>query len=72
MKIVLKHILKNILEKKLRSILIIISLIVATTVFVLNLTLPDEIVLKMQETMRSIFGNADVSITTVENFSLDD
>lgn len=72
MKIVLKHIFKNIMEKKMRSILIIISLIIATTVFVLNLTLPDEIVLKMQETMRSVFGNADISVTTVEKFSLDD
>ena len=72
MRIVLKHIMKNIMEKKMRSILIIISLIVATTVFVLNLTLPGEIVLKVQETMRSVFGNADISVVTVDNFSLDD
>lgn len=72
MKIVLKHILKNIWAKKMRSILITISLIIATTVFVLNLTLPGEIVLKMQETMRSVFGNCDISVSTVEEFSVED
>lgn len=72
MKIILKHILKNIWEKKGRSLLIILSLIIATTVFVLNLILPNEIVLKVQETLRSIYGDTDVSITTVEPFSIDD
>ena len=72
MKIVLKHILKNIWAKKMRSILITISLIIATTVFVLNLTLPGEIVLKMQETMRSVFGNCDISVSTMEKFSVKD
>ena len=72
MRIILKHILKNIWEKKGRSLLIILSLIIATTVFVLNLTLPDEIILKIQETLRSMFGKADVSISTVEPFSIND
>ena len=72
MKIVLKHILKNIWEKKGRSLLIILSLIIATTVFVLNLTLPDEITLKMQETLRSIYGDAEIEIAKVEPFSIED
>ena len=72
MKIVLKHILKNIWEKKGRSLLIIISLIIATTVFVLNLTMPNELVLKVQETLRSIYGETDVRIGTVEPFSVND
>ena len=72
MKIILKHILKNIWEKKGRSLLIIVSLIIATTVFVLNLTLPDELILKVQETLRSVYGNTDVYIRTVEPFSIDD
>lgn len=72
MKIVLKHILKNIWEKKGRSLLIILSLIIATTVFVLNLTLPNEIILKLQETLRSIYGNSEIAIQTVEPFSIDD
>ncbi len=71
MKIILKHILRNIWEKKGRSILIILALTVATTVFTLNLTLPDEIVLKVQETMRMVYGNVDISVSSVEEFDVD-
>lgn len=72
MRIILKHILKNIWEKKGRSLLIIISLIIATTVFVLNLTMPNELILKIQETLRSIYGETDIGIATVEPFSIND
>lgn len=72
MRIVLKHILKNIWEKKGRSLLIIISLIIATTVFVLNLTMPNELVIKVQETLRSVYGDTDIGIETVEPFSFND
>lgn len=72
MKIVFKHILKNIWEKKVRSLLIILALTIATSVFVLNLTLPDEIILKIQETMRSVYGKTDVFVSTVEPFSPDE
>jgi len=72
MRIVLKHILKNIWEKKGRSLLIIISLIIATTVFVLNLTMPNELVIKVQETLRSIYGKTDMGMGTVEPFSIND
>ena len=72
MRIVLKHILKNIWEKKGRSLLIIISLIIATTVFVLNLTMPNEVVIKVQETLRSIYGETDMAMATVEPFSIND
>ena len=72
MKVVLKHILKNIWEKKGRSLLIIISLIIATTVFVLNLTMPNELVIKIQETLRSIYGKTDMAMATAEPFSIND
>lgn len=72
MRIVLKHILKNIWDKKGRSLLIIISLIIATTVFVLNLTMPNELVIKVQETLRSIYGETDMAMATVEPFSIND
>lgn len=72
MRIVLKHILRNIREKKGRSLLIIISLIIATAVFVLNLTMPNELVIKVQETLRSIYGETDIRIGTVEPFSIND
>lgn len=72
MKIILKHILRNIWSRKGRSLLIILALAIATTVFTLNLTLPNEIVLKVQETMRTIYGNVDISVSTVEEFDIDD
>ena len=63
MKSVLKHIVRNIWEKKGRSLLIILSLTIATTVFVLNLTLPQEIVLKVQETLRQVYGDCDLGVS---------
>ena len=62
MKSILKHILRNIWSKKGRSLLIILSLTIATTVFVLNLTLPQEIVLKVQETLRQVYGDCDLAV----------
>ena len=72
MKIVFKHILRNIWSKKGRSFLIVLALTVATTVFTLNLTLPDELVLKIQQTLRSVYGDVDIAMGTVEEFSVDD
>ena len=72
MKIVFKHILRNIWSKKGRSFLIVLALTVATTVFTLNLTLPDELVLKIQQTLRSVYGDVDIAMNTVEEFSLED
>ena len=72
MKIVFKHILRNIWSKKGRSFLIVLALTVATTVFTLNLTLPDELVLKIQQTLRSVYGDVDIAISTVEEFKLED
>ena len=72
MKIVFKHILRNIWSKKGRSFLIVLALTVATTVFTLNLTLPDELVLKIQQTLRSVYGDVDIAMGTVEGFSIND
>lgn len=72
MKIILKHILRNIKEKKARSLLIILSLVVATMVFVLNLTLPDEIIVKIQETLRSVHGKTEVAIYSTGEFNIKD
>ena len=72
MKIVFKHILRNIWSKKGRSFLIVLALTVATTVFTLNLTLPDELVLKIQQTLRSVYGDVDIAMGTVEEFSIND
>lgn len=72
MKIVFKHILRNIWSKKGRSFLIVLALTVATTVFTLNLTLPDELVLKIQQTLRSVYGDVDIAMNTVDAFKLED
>ena len=72
MKIVFKHILRNIWAKKGRSFLIVLALTVATTVFTLNMTLPDELVLKVQQTLRSVYGDVDIAVRTVEEFSAKD
>lgn len=72
MKIVFKHILRNIWSKKGRSFLIMLALTVATAVFTLNLTLPDELVLKIQQTLRSVYGDVDIALSTVEEFKLED
>ena len=72
MRIILKHILRNIKEKKARSLLIILSLVVATMVFVLNLTLPDEIIVKIQETLRSVHGKTEVAIYSTGEFNIKD
>ncbi|MBR3152446.1 MAG: FtsX-like permease family protein [Clostridia bacterium] len=69
MKILLKHIFRNIKEHKIRSLLIIVALSIATTVLILNITLPDEIILKIHETLRSVYGETDISVSTVEPFN---
>lgn len=73
MKIILKHILRNIWSKKGRSLLIIIALAIATTTFTLNLLIPNEVTLKVQETFRKVFGKLDISISSEKNnVKLDD
>lgn len=47
-------------------------LIISTTVFVLNLTLPNEITLKFQDTLRSIYGDTEIIIESEETFSIKD
>ena len=70
---IFKHILRNIWAKKGRSLLIILALIIATTVFILNLIVPNEILLKIEETYRKMFGEADIKITlTDENLNFND
>lgn len=73
MKIIIKHILRNIWSKKGRSILIIIASIIAATTFTLNLILPNEILFKIEETYRKVFGDVDIRIRlSNQELSLDD
>ena len=72
MKIILKHILRNIKEHKMRAFLIFFSLLVSTSVFVISLTISDDLTIKVEDTMRSIYGNAEVEVATVDPFKLED
>ena len=72
MSIILKHILRNIKKNKIRSLLIIVALSIATTVLVLDITLPNEIVLKYEETLRGVYGKTDIEVSTVMPFGIED
>ena len=72
MKIILKHILRNIKEHKMRAFLIFFALFVSTSVFVISLTISDDLTIKVEDTMRSIYGNAEVQVATVDPFRLED
>ena len=72
MKIILTHIMRNIKEKKGRSILIIISLMIASITFILNLTIPNQIVeTKMQQSRKAI-GSSDIMVASFDVFNIDD
>lgn len=70
MKIILKHILRNIKEKKGRSLLIIISLMIASCVFILNLTIPNQIVEANKNRMKDAIGKSDILVASFENFNI--
>lgn len=72
MKIILKHILRNIKENKGRSLLIIISLTIASALFVLNITLPQEIVSKLEESIRIENGTADIEVGGKNPFNIEE
>ncbi len=72
MSIILKHVLRNIKKNKIRSLLIILALTVATTVLILNITMPNEIVLKLEKTLRGVYGKTDLAVSTMEPFGIDD
>lgn len=77
MAIILKYILKNIKEKKLRSLLIIVSLTLSVVVLTLCLTLKDNILEKYTEFLMKTSGTSDILLTKnmpfekseIENFS---
>ena len=72
MKIILKHILRNIKEKKGRSLLIIISLMIASGVFILNLTIPNQIIEANKNRMKESIGKSDIMIASFESFNIKD
>ena len=68
MSIILKHIFRNIREHKMRSILIFIALMISTCVLIIDIVLPNELLIKIEDTFKTIYGNADISISSVDDF----
>lgn len=71
MSIILKHIFRNIKEHKMRSILIFIALMISTCVLIIDIVLPNELLIKIEDTFKTIYGDADISISSVEDFEYD-
>lgn len=72
MSIILKHILKNIKEKKMRSLIIIISLTLSVIVLTFCLTLKDNIMVKYEEFLSKAVGTADISIAKENGMEITD
>lgn len=72
MRIIITHILRNIKEKKGRSLLIILSLMIASVVFILNLTIPNQIVETKAKQSRDAIGKSDVLVASYVPFNIND
>ena len=72
MKIILTHIIRNIKQKKGRSILIILSLMIASIVFILNITIPKQIVESNMNKMRNVIGSSDLLVASFSEFNIND
>ena len=72
MRIIITHILRNIKEKKGRSLLIILSLMIASVVFILNLTIPNQIVETKAKQSRDTIGKSDVLVASYVPFNIND
>ena len=71
-RIIITHILRNIKEKKERSLLIILSLMIASVVFILNLTIPNQIVETKAKQSRDAIGKSDVLVASYVPFNIND
>lgn len=59
----LKHIFRNIKEKKLRTILIVLVIAITTAIFIVNFDVKDNLIKMYTEMYRGMVGDADISIT---------
>lgn len=72
MKIVLKHILRNIKENKGKSLLIILSLAIASALFIINITLPEHIISSLIESIRIENGSSDLEVSNRDLFNIEE
>ena len=71
MKIILKHVLKNIKEKKIRSLIIVLSLIAISIITMICVSMGDELKEKYVQTLRGVVGDTDLTVT-VKTTAADD
>ena len=62
MKIIMKYILKNIVEKKLRTALIILSVAIASALFFSSISISDTMVMVQMERWKAAYGDTDITV----------
>ncbi|MBR1654257.1 MAG: FtsX-like permease family protein [Clostridia bacterium] len=62
MKIIVKHVLKNIKEKKIRSLIIVLSLIAVSIITMICVSMGDELEEKYVQTLRGVAGDVDLTV----------
>ncbi len=70
--IICKHIIKNIIDNKLRSILILIVLIITTSTFLINFGLKDSLIDMYTKEYSSFTGDTDIIISSNYPINKDD
>lgn len=69
MSIILKHICRNIIQNKSKSILIIFSLMMATLVMYLNFTIRDDLLIQYESVLRNSYQKYDCCIYKTDKIS---
>ncbi len=67
MRIIFKHIIKNLLEKKIYTLLIILSIVVSSSMFFASITISKTLVKIQTDQWRSIYGYSDIIVTADKN-----
>lgn len=63
MRIIIKHILRNIAHNRLKSVMVIIALALSTMVLFLNLTIRKDMTLKYEATLRGVYKDYDLKLS---------
>lgn len=66
MSIIIKFTLRNIREKKLRTFLILLSIILSSALFFASMAISTTVEMMIMDQMRKYFGTADIMVTAGE------
>ena len=66
MTILIKFLVKNTMEKKLRTILIVLSIAISSAIFFSSVALSNSLVKMFEERMKQFYGNTHIVIETNE------